>query len=162
MSRPPCLRVVSAAAAALVLGACSTWVPVTAPAPGATVRARLTVEEAVRWSELRGEPVRTLQGRVVGVGDDGLALDVLLVRSPSRFRGGEFRDTLTIPAAGLESVAVRRVSPWRTALLVAGTAAAGWLLVDEVLVGGDNEGGGGDGGGTQASVIPLLRIPLGP
>ena len=147
--------------AAIVLAGCSAYEPVATPVPKSTVRARLTVDEAVRWSDLFGEPVRTLQGQVVRQDAQGLHLDVLLARSTSEFRAGEFRDTLLIPAAGLEGVAERRFSPWRTALLGVGAAAAVYLIVDEVLVGGSDEGDPGDGGGNQQTRIPLVRVPIG-
>ena len=144
-----------------LLAGCSAYEPVATPVPRSTVRARLTVDEAVRWSDLFGEPVRTLQGQVVRQDAQGLHLDVLLARSTSEFRRGEFRDTLVIPSAGLESVAERRFSAWRTALLAAGVAAGVYLIVDEVLVGGDDEGDPGDGGGNQQTRIPLVRVPIG-
>lgn len=149
------------AALIVVLTGCTVYEPVSAPTPRSTVRARLTVEEAVRWSDLYGEPVRTLQGRVVRHDADALHLDVLLARSASEFRRAEFRDTLVIPARGLESVSTRRVSPWRTALVAAAAVGASFLFVDQVLVGGSEETPPDDGGGTQSAVVPLLRIPIG-
>lgn len=148
-------------AVAMALAGCSTYEPVTSPAPRAPVRARLTVAEAVRWSELYGEPVRTIQGRVVRQDEEGLHLDVLLVRSSSQFRTGEFRDTLVIPASGLESLAERRFSAWRTAVVGAGLVGAVYLIIDQVIAGGGGDENPRGGNPPPQSRLPLLQIPIG-
>ncbi len=66
--------------ALLSLTACYTYQPVRTVSVGDQARARLTVDEAVRQSEVTGEPIRDVEGRVSSVLSDRIGFDVVTAR----------------------------------------------------------------------------------
>lgn len=134
--------------------ACYTYTPVQTPQPGMEVRAHLTTEAAVRRSAGLDEAIMRYEGIVVDVRQGGFSLDVLVARSTSVFQDVTIRDTISVDTSELQSLMQRKVSPLRTALLVAGVGVGGFAVVKGIdsVVGGT---GDDDNGGT-----PTLRLPV--
>lgn len=144
----------------LGLAACHNYVPVETPGPGDYVRARLTVEAALRRDAESDQPRRVLEGRVVRHSPESLELDVSIGRAVSEFDRADFHRVVTLSAAEVEGLSRRELSGWRTGVATAGIVAAAWVFLDQVVEvggGGDDDGDGGD----PASVVPLFRIPVG-
>ncbi len=133
--------------------ACYEYIPVAeTPAPGQRVRARLTIEGAVRQSELLGEPLRSVEGAVVEANGDHLALDVVRARGQTSFQNFVLKDTFLIPRNELQAVELRRLSTWRSVALGVGIGAAALLAIDRVVSAGGNETSDG-GPGTGFAIL---------
>ena len=89
------------------VSACYTYAPVRTPEPGSQVRAGLTVEGAVRQSDILGRPVRNLNGRLVSMDADEVALDVIVASTRGQLQEIVLRDTLRIPMEHLEGLQQR-------------------------------------------------------
>lgn len=155
------LRLAALAALALGVSGCYTYQPLQgAPEPGDRIRARLTVEAAVRRSRMLGEQVDAVSGRVETVGPDGgLGLVIPLDRTREQIaRRQEITQRLTLAMQDVESLEIRRLSAWRTGVLGVGVAALASVAVQRTITGG-SEGNGGGGNGTTLSLIVDL-IPL--
>ena len=131
----------------------------TAPAPGMQVRATLSIEEALRRSELTGTAERRIEGRITAVDDDNLSLSAVTLAARTEFETRTFRRTFTIPRNEIESLVERRLSVIQTLVVVGGIGGIAFLLADQVLAGGNPEGDDG-GGGDQATVVPIFRFGL--
>jgi hypothetical protein len=151
------LREVVPVLALLVGSGCYSFAPVSSPAPGMDVRARLRVEAAVRRSQEIDEPIRYVDGRVVTATADEISLDVLIARSQTVFQDIVIRDTITFQLAELEAVLERKLSAKRTGLFVIGTGVGAFLVVKGIsqIVGGNEEPPDDDG--TTAVVVPAFR-----
>ncbi|MEX2285060.1 MAG: hypothetical protein WEE89_21420 [Gemmatimonadota bacterium] len=139
----------------LLLTGCYSYKPVLAPQAGTEIRARLNSEAAVRRSQGFDEPVLWFDGRIVELSNDGIALDVLVMRSNTSFQSFEVRDTLRLENSEIASIMQRKFAAGRTALVTIGGAAAVFLLVKgiEQVVGGT---GDEDGGGDPTFTLPII------
>ena len=137
-----------------MLAGCYTYAPVATPAPGAHVRASLTVEGAVRQSEVLGRPERTLTGRIVSLDDQALALDVITASTRGQLREIVLRDTLVIAVDQVTAIEERRLSWARTGVVFAGFVVGGFLLVNNLTAGGEVDSG------TEGPTVPLDRITI--
>ena len=141
------------------LSGCYTYQPSTvSPEAGDEARALLTPEAAIRRSEMLGETVREVEGKVLE--SDASSLRLVVVRDQLRdeLRGNVlFADTLLIPSQDIQSLEVKQLSVVRTGLLGAGITAAVVLALTQAV---DAGGGGGDGNGGVPNpfTIPLFRI----
>jgi hypothetical protein len=123
---------------------CQTFQPVETVEIGQEVRARLTAAEAIRQSELTGEPVRVLEGTVSGMDEGSFQLDVVTARGQRLTENFRFTTPYTIPLDEVEELSLRRLSPWRTGVTVALLGAGLYFLLDQTVAGGGNtnENGG--------------------
>lgn len=147
----------------LGLSGCYTYQPLErAPEPGDRIRARLTVEAAVRRSRMMGEQVNAVSGEVEAVDDDGeISLLMPLNRTAEQIaRRQELNQRLSLAVADVEALEIRELSLWRTTALGAGLAAIGSVALQSTLTGG-SEGSEGGGGGTTFSLIVDLLPFLG-
>ena len=149
-------RIVALAAVLPLVAACYTYAPAQAPMPGAPVRAALTVEGAVRQSEMWGEPVRNFTGRLVSLDSEFLQIDVITASTRGQLNEIILRDTLRIPMREVEQVEERRISWLRTGIVGGGMA----VVVGSIL--NSLSGGGGDveGGGDLPPVADRITIPI--
>jgi hypothetical protein len=137
---------------AFMMSGCFTYVPVEAPAPGTTVRARLPVESPVQGGRSAPDVV-DVEGDVVSFGDT-LVLATESTQMVGNFQ--EFRtvDTLRVSTNRLASLDERVFSRGRTvgftALVVAGVVGIA-LAVSSAAGGGDD--GGNNGGGNPAAIV---------
>ena len=135
--------------------ACYTYVPVESPTRGMEVRARLTQEAAVRYSQGLDEPILRFDGVVVGAAADSVALDVLIARSSSAFQDVTIRDTISLKRSDLQTIMLRKLSPARSAIFGVGLVVGGVAVVlgiDQVV--------GGTGGEDTDPGVPTLREPF--
>lgn len=137
-----------------LLGACYTYAPVQAPMPGAHVRASLTVEGAVRQSEILGRPSRNLNGKFVSLDSGMLALDVITASTRGQLREIVLRDTLRIPLDQLVVLEERELSWVRTGVVAAGLAVAAVVGVNSLTSGGEVDPG------NSGPTVPLDRITI--
>lgn len=121
------------AAGALAM-ACYSYEPLTTPTPlpGLDVAATLTDSGSAALAAYLGSAVSVVRGRYIGPppGGPGVLLSVQAVES---VRGEEIAwrgETVTLPAADIATLQVRRLSKERSALLV-GVGAAGLAALVE-------------------------------
>ncbi|MEZ4414572.1 MAG: hypothetical protein R3E10_02345 [Gemmatimonadota bacterium] len=120
-----------------VLGSgCYTFQPVQVASPGERVRARLTVEEAIRQSQERGEPVRNLEGTVTGLEGNVLDMEVVTARGQTVQQNFQFATRYSIPMSGIESLSLRQLAPVKTGALVTLLAAGVYLALDALVIDG--------------------------
>lgn len=152
---------VSCAAALFSAAGCYAYAPVQGPAPvGTDVRATVTDEQALRLSDQTGELSRTVDGRLVGATDDSVFVSVVTFRVASEVSGSrQLRQSLVIPRDGLEELATRELSVWRSGLMGALAASGVALVINQVIVGGSNDEDADDGR-TIGTLVPILRIPI--
>ncbi len=139
-----------------VASACYTYKPVEQPAPGAAVRAALTVEGAVRQSEFLGEPVRSLSGKFVSRDADAVRLDIITGASRGTFNNIVLRDTLAIPTDQIITLEEREISWVKTAIVFAAVATITALGVGTLTGGGEDI----DTGNPPITVFEGIRIPV--
>lgn len=146
------MRALASVLTALFLAGCYVNVPIgsTVPDRGTTLAVRLTDSGADTLARLIGPSVTTVQGNLVGGGNDSLVLAVRSVQLRSgteQFWKGE---QVTIPRGMIAIVSERKLSRWRTALLT-GLAMAGSIALVASTNNGGIEGrpGGGGPGQTQ-------------
>lgn len=162
----PLRRPLAAVTATLLfaLTGCYSYSPVDdgAPEAGSEVRVRLNDEGAKRVSSqtyLRAN--RVLTGRILQAGTSELRL---VISRPPRNQfstAGMIRDTVTVPAAGIESTETKQVETGKTALLVGGITA-GAVALGAVALSGGGAGGtppNGGGGGEPFSISVPLAWP---
>jgi len=161
MTRRFCIGVSWAATLFLTAG-CYTYAPVQGPVPvGTDVRVTVTDEQALRLSDQTGDLSRTLDGRLVGATDDSVFVSVVTFRIASEVSGSrQLRQSLVIPRDGLEDLASRELSVWRSGLMGVLAASGVALVVNQVVVGGSNEEDPDDGR-TTGTLVPIFRIPIG-
>ena len=153
---------VLAIAALCATGGCYTFAIVQGTPPvGADVRATVTDEEALRLGRQTGDLSRSVEGRLVGVTDDSVVVSVVTFRAVSEVSGSrQLRQSLIIPRSGLEELATRELSAWRTGVLGALGASAVALVINHVVTGGSNDEDS-DNGLPIGALVPILRIPIG-
>jgi hypothetical protein len=132
-----------AAVSTVVVSGCHTFEPVDTVSIGDEVRARLTTAEAIRQSEVTGEPLRVLEGRIAGMDEESLQVDVVTARGQRLTESFRYSTSYIIPRMGLEELSLRRISPVRTGLVVAILGAGLYWLLDSTVIG---QGGSDDGG----------------
>lgn len=152
----------SCVAALFSAAGCYTYTSVQGPAPvGTDVRVTVTDEQALRLSDQTGDLSRTLDGRLVGATDDSVFVSVVTFRISSEVSGSrQLRQSLVIPRDGLEDLARRELSVWRSGLMGALAASGVALVINRVVVGGSNEEDPDDGR-TTGTLVPIFRIPIG-
>ncbi len=156
------LPFVIAAATGVVLGAgCYTFSPVTgSPAIGTDVRATVTDAEALRLSDQTGQIALSLDGRVMGVSEDSITVSTVTFRTISEVSGSrQLRQLVTMSRAGIEGLATRELSAWRSGLAGAVLASAIYAVVGPLTTGGNPDNP--DNGEPVGTMIPIFRIPLG-
>ena len=151
-----------ATAAIYFAGGCYTFTAVQGNPPvGTDVRATVTDEEALRLSRQTGDLSRSVEGRLVGVTDDSLVVSVVTFRAESVVSGSrQLRQSLVIPRSGLEELATRELSAWRTSVLGALGASAVAMVINQVVTGGSNDENP-DNGLPTGALVPLLRVTIG-
>lgn len=151
-----------ATAALYVASGCYTFTAVQEPpSVGTDVRARVTDEEALRLSDQTGELSRSVEGRLVGVTDDSVVVSVVTFRAVSEVSGSrQLRQSVVIPRSGLEELATRELSAWRTGLLGALGASAVAMVINQVVTGGSNDEDT-DNDLPTGALVPIFRIPIG-
>jgi len=93
------------------------------------VRARLTLEAAVRRSQGLDAPLLSVEGKIVEANAEGLALDVLVARNSSAFQAAEIRDTVKFVNTELLSLQQRELSAGRSVLFTVATIAAAAAVI---------------------------------
>ena len=151
-----------ATAALYFASGCYTFTAVQANSPvGTDVRATVTDEEALRLSRQTGDLSRSVEGRLVGVTDDSLVVSVVTFRAESVVSGSrQLRQSLVIPRSGLEELATRELSAWRTSILGALGASAVAMVINQVVTGGSNDQNP-DNGLPTGALVPLIRVTIG-
>ena len=147
-------RCVALFAAAFVLSGCYTYHPVGTVSIGDRVQAQLTTEEAIKQSEVGGEPLRDLEGTVLGVSEDNIRMQVVTARSQSIQTDYRFTRDYTVPRAGIVQLNERRLSPIRTAGVTALIGGLVYLILDTTVIGG----GGSDPGGIVEPASPITHV----
>ncbi len=152
---------VPAAAAIYAAGGCYTFAAVQgAPPVGADVRATVNDEQALRLGRQTGDLSQTVEGRVVSVTDDSLVVSVVTFRAQSAISGSrQLRQSLTIPRSGLEQLAIREVSTWRSGALGVLAATGVAMVINQVAAGGSNDADSDDGLPTGA-LVPIFRLTI--
>ena len=145
-----------------IVSGCYTFAAVQGTPPvGADVRATVTDEEALRLGRQTGELARSVEGRLVGVTDDSVVVSVVTFRAVSEVSGSrQLRQSLVIPRSGLEELATRELSAWRTGVLAVLGASAVAMVVNQVVTGGSNDMDT-DPGLPTGALIPIFRVPIG-
>ena len=116
-------------------------------AQGTPIRVNLAPPASFELPDLTAHNVQRVDAEVVRDGDDALVVSArwLGAVTGAGYSGRNF--TFTLEHSGIRSVELRRVSWWRTAIVLAGGAVGTWLGFD--LLGGESNGGGpGDTGGS--------------
>jgi hypothetical protein len=127
-------RALCVVTSAVMAGGCFAYRPADLGGvrPGEAVRLELTPTGAQELTQQVGPRVQSLDGRVVFPRDSSL---VVAVRQLTRSRGMEefwTGDSVTVPARGVSSLAVRRFDRNRTLLAVTGTVV-GILVMRRVI-----------------------------
>ena len=149
-------KMLGLAAVALLASGCFTYQPVPTVSLGDQARARLTVAEAVRQSDVTGQPVREIEGRVASIMDDRISFDVITARSQDINENFQFSTTYELPRSEIEELSLKAFSPARTAGAVAVVGGLIYLILDSTVIGG---GGSGPGDiGDPADRIVRFRI----
>lgn len=151
-----------AMAALYIASGCYTFAPVQGtPSVGADIRATVTDEEALRLGRQTGELARSVEGRLVGVTDDSVVVSVVTFRAQSAVSGSrQLRQSLVIPRSGLEELAIRELSAWRSGVLGVLAASGVAMVINQVVTGGSNEENP-DNGLPTGALIPIFRVPIG-
>ena len=156
----PRIPVIAALATQL---ACYTYGPATLETvpDGAHVRALITPEaERALLATFGVQQGRILSGSLEGREGDQLALLVPSVPFGTGPGSRPLYQQVTLPAADVLRVDVRRVDPLRTGVVVAAAGAAAVLLAWESLGGGIFGGGRPDDGPAESVRGWALRIPV--
>lgn len=137
--------------AMLLLCACYVTAPVPsapAPAPGTKLHVGLTDAGSASLAQYLGPNVGYVDGRLLSESDTSMALSV----SDLTFRTGVEQywkgENVSLPHSAIATVAVKKVSWWRSTVLAGGVIAG---LASIGLVAGTSSGGPRSGGtrGTQ-------------
>jgi len=153
--------IIAAATGVALGGGCYTFSAVTgSPTIGTDVRATVTNAEALRLSEQTGQLASTVEGRVMGASDDSITVSTVTFRAVSEVSGSrQLRQLVTISRAGIEGLATRELSAWRSGLAGAVLASAVYAVVGPLNAGGNPDDT--DNGEPIGTLIPIFRIPLG-
>lgn len=146
----------------LAATACFTYQPAALPElePGETVRAYLTREAILDLNEVVTVRDRTLTGRVVQAGGDGLLLDVAVATADAGSPTRTLNQRIGIPTDGLLEVEERTVDALRTGLAAASVAALIGTLIAWQITEDDNSPGGGGKDPPDALRMPAFRISI--
>lgn len=149
----------------LALGGCYTYQSLESePMPRTEVRVRLTGTGQDELLRDRGLSLERIEGRLVEVGEERMALEVNLGANRSIYAAtdlqGPLLDTLVFSRSNLRDVDVRSFSAGRTVLLsaigIAGVASAYSIAVSSS---GDGTSSGDDGGSFLFSIaVPFGRL----
>lgn len=127
--------------AMLLLCACYVTTPVPsapAPVPGTKLHVELTDAGAASLSQYLGPNVYYVDGRLLGESDTSMSLSV----SGLTFRSGQEQywkgENVSLPHSAIATVAIKKVSWWRSSLLAGGVIAG---LASIGLVAGASSGG---------------------
>ena len=113
---------------------------------GTPVRAHLESLSSFELSQITVNNINQVDGEVVrrDAGDLVLSATWLEAVTGNGYPGNGW--TVRIPEANVTGVEVRRLSWWRTGVVVGGFIAGTWLGFEALGVGPFGEGGGGTGG----------------
>lgn len=142
---------------ATLMTACHTYTPVSAPAPGSTVRVHIPVRSAVDDPNAP-TPTRAVEGQVVSAGD------TLVLATRDRFEYGAYReivqyDTLRLGPEQHSTVEVREFSNRKSVVL--GLAVTGIVVGAAILALGNTFGSEGEGLPDETPNSSVIGIPLG-
>lgn len=142
---------------ATLMTACHTYTPVSAPAPGSTVRVQIPVRSAVDDPNAP-TPTRAVEGQVVAAGD------TLVLATRDRFEYGAYReivqyDTLRLGPEQRSTVEVREFSNRKSVVL--GLAVTGIVVGAAILALGNTFGSEGEGLPDETPNSSVIGIPLG-
>ena len=121
---------------AVVASGCYTFQPVRQASPGDQIRARLTIEEAIRQSQDRDTPIRVLDGTVRRSESDRIDLEVVTARGQTLQENFQFATSYSIPLTGIEEMSLRKLNPVKTGALLATLAAGLYLILDATVIDG--------------------------
>lgn len=135
-------------AVALALGGCTHYV-VASPevlAPGSSIRVRLSEPLSFDLPALTAHDVARVDAELVREERDSLIVSALWLDAVSGrgFPGGGW--TVVVPERAIDRLEARRLSVWRTAVVVAGGALATYWGFDALGVGGIGGRGAATGG----------------
>lgn len=134
--------------------------PVAEVAPGRTVRAFLTTEQAREINAVLGRSGRELVGKVVESRDEGLLLEVRAVTVNEGLSGRTLNQRVAIPLSGIMEVEERTLNGWKTALVTLGIAAAVGGLLATQLDEGENSPTGNRPDPPESLRRPAIRIQI--
>ncbi len=114
---------------------------------GTPVRARLSSMANFELSQITVNNIDLVDGEMVRVDSDSLVLSATWLQAVTGngYAGNGW--TVRIPEANLAGFEEKRLSWWRTAVIVGGLAVGTWLGFDAL---GLSPGSGGGGGGTPS------------
>jgi hypothetical protein len=135
--------------------------------PGTRVRATLTPSGAIRHSEETGRSERRIEGDLISLGVDTLALSIPRQGMDARYfrESVPTADTFRVPRLDVHLLEHRQLSRTRTGFVIGGIAVVSGFLVREAIEGAGGSSGPGPGGeGPIRAIISglLLRIFRGP
>jgi hypothetical protein len=141
------IRGVAALSAALVLSGCYHYVPTTASVArqGAPVRAHLASISDFELAQITVNNIDQVDGEMIRVDAGQLFLSATWLEAitGNGYAGNGW--TVQIPEANMTGLEQKRVSVWRTGVVIAGLITGTWLGFDAL---GLTPGSGGEGGGT--------------
>lgn len=127
------------------LAGCYHYVPTVATAApqGTPVRAHLDEMAAFELSQMTVNNIDQVEGEMVRVDSGDLILSATWLQAVTGngYPGNGW--TVRIPEANVTAVEERRLSWWRTGLVVAGAAVGTWLGFDALGLGPTSGNGGG-------------------
>lgn len=134
---------------------CFVHVPVEEGAvpPGTEVRLELDPPGVERLQVETGRRVRSVSGTLVQGSPDSVGVRAPVMGIDAEYTSGAGALEIWFPTSEVRGVSVRRLSPLRTGLLVAGGAALALATVEVV-------GGGSEGGGDTPPPLLMVRLPL--
>jgi hypothetical protein len=140
-----------AVAAGMAATGCYTYVPVTTPTPGATVRLHVPVHTSAVARNLAPSSVE-VEGTLLSAGDT-LVLETESTREAGTFRQVMLMDTMRVSRGDLDGVDLRTLSKGRTVVfgLAVAAATAGVAIGIANAVSGSQ--GGQDGGGKPNGAV---------
>jgi hypothetical protein len=157
------VRCASAVVVSFAPLACQSYAPLVGePAPGQSVRARLTPPGAVRQAEISGVARTSVDGKFVETRGDGLALEVpILGLVPELQRSPKVADTIVLQVGEIAEIETPRFSALRTAGFI---ASLGAVVALALAISGD-AGGNQDTPPTPpvsfGPELQILRLPIG-
>jgi len=130
---------------------CYHYVPVTpAAAPqGTPVRARLSSMSSFELSQITVNNIDQVEGEMIRVDGGSLFLSATWLQAVTGngYAGNGW--TVSIPQDDMVGLEERRLSLWRTGIVVGGLLAGTWLTFDALGLGPSFGGGGGGPGNTR-------------
>ncbi|MFC1661174.1 hypothetical protein ACFL3S_06935 [Gemmatimonadota bacterium] len=143
----------------LALSACTTYIPHPSDAPlpsGTEVRAELTTPGAVRISDLFGQPLRSVEGRVLSVSSDSMY--VALLSATELGRPWDAVDTLSFAQGEILRLAEKRIDKKKTALLVGGVGTVSGVIIAALFRAATGSTEGEGPGEEDRTIIPIFSI----